>query len=665
MRSQTQTQFTGLTPLWRVLRAVLWLAMALVWTIPAQAQTTTRHTYSNTTDSATNEVSETLYPCPTRFTRTFTVGTSYTVSDVNIGVLMSHTWRGDIQMYLVSPATTRVQLTNGQGGSADNFNLTFDDEGTSGSITGYTASSTATSTTLVPPYSASYQPISALSAFDGQNAAGTWTLEICDNAGGDSGTFFQADLELSTVTTGPYADLSLAKSVSNSAPATGSTVTYTLTVANAAGSTSSASGIVVRDVLPSGVSFVSASGTGTYNSTTGEWAVGTLAAGQNASLAITVTVTANAGSSVTNSAEITASSVGDSDSTVNNGATGEDDYASASFTANSTRTAGTAPVLTCPAGTVVFDWDSQVWTAGSTSASYSLTGLGSVGFAISNQGTFLNLAVLGGQSPAEQTTVTGGSYAGQSSLAQLVDFANTSQTARTTITLGTAVSGAQFRIFDLDYGAGQFADKVTVTGYYNGVAVTPVLTNGVANYVLGSSAYGDVSSTDTSADGNLVVTFSSPIDQIVIDYGNHSLAPANPGQQAITIHDITLCKPVATLSVTKVSTVLSDPVNGTSYPKAIPGAVVEYCILVSNTGPAALTNLVATDSLPANFSYAAGTMKSGTSCAAANTAEDDNATGTDETDPFGASMSGSNLTATASSLAASGSFALRFQGTVN
>ena len=61
MGFQTETKFSGLTPLWRALRAALLLALALVWVVPAaQAQTVTR--YTNTTDSATNEVSEVLYP---------------------------------------------------------------------------------------------------------------------------------------------------------------------------------------------------------------------------------------------------------------------------------------------------------------------------------------------------------------------------------------------------------------------------------------------------------------------------------------------------------------------------------------------------------------------------------------------------------------------------
>lgn len=119
------------------------------------------------------------------------------------------------------------------------------------------------------------------------------------------------------------------------------------------------------------------------------------------------------------------------------------------------------------------------------------------------------------------------------------------------------------------------------------------------------------------------------------------------------------------VSVTKISSVISDPVNGTANPKAIPGAVMEYCILITNTGATALSNVVATDNLPANFSYGAATMRSGTGCATAATVEDDNAAGADETDPYGASIAGTTLTGNAASLGVSGTFALVFRGTVN
>jgi len=53
----------------------------------------------------------------------------------------------------------------------------------------------------------------------------------------------------------------------------------------------------------------------------------------------------------------------------------------------------------------------------------------------------------------------------------------------------------------------------------------------------------------------------------------------------------------ANITVAKSSTVMSDPVNGTTNPKRIPGAVVEYTILVTNTSGAQATNLTVTDDL--------------------------------------------------------------------
>ena len=59
----------------------------------------------------------------------------------------------------------------------------------------------------------------------------------------------------------------------------------------------------------------------------------------------------------------------------------------------------------------------------------------------------------------------------------------------------------------------------------------------------------------------------------------------------------------ATLTLVKTSSVLSDPVNGTTNPKMIPGAIVQYSILVSNTGPTAVDNnsVLLIDSLPSQM----------------------------------------------------------------
>lgn len=46
----------------------------------------------------------------------------------------------------------------------------------------------------------------------------------------------------------------------------------------------------------------------------------------------------------------------------------------------------------------------------------------------------------------------------------------------------------------------------------------------------------------------------------------------------------------ATLTIVKSSTVISNPINGTTNPKAIPGAIVRYSLLVSNSGTLTVTS---------------------------------------------------------------------------
>ncbi len=69
------------------------------------------------------------------------------------------------------------------------------------------------------------------------------------------------------------ADLALAKTVSNPTPNVGDTITYTITLTDDGPNT--ATNGQVTDLLPTGLSFVSATPSqGAYNSTTGLWSVG-------------------------------------------------------------------------------------------------------------------------------------------------------------------------------------------------------------------------------------------------------------------------------------------------------------------------------------------------------------------------------------------------------
>jgi uncharacterized repeat protein (TIGR01451 family) len=64
----------------------------------------------------------------------------------------------------------------------------------------------------------------------------------------------------------------------------------------------------------------------------------------------------------------------------------------------------------------------------------------------------------------------------------------------------------------------------------------------------------------------------------------------------------------AVLVVQKSSSVISDPVNGTVNPKAIPGAIIEYVITVTNAGNRAVdsSSIVIIDEMPAEMAFVPG-----------------------------------------------------------
>lgn len=186
------------------------LTFMLLCLMPSLASAQTVTQYSNTTAGAINNATT----CTAPLVRNFTVGTSFTVSDVDIAILATHTYRGDLQMTLQSPSGTRVQLVNGNSNSidGDNFNVTLNDTGTQ--VVNTDSNSTNHSATA-PPYQNNFSPDAALSAFANQNSAGTWRLEICDLfPTADNGNFVRADLFLTSVPAN-FADLSLTKTVSN------------------------------------------------------------------------------------------------------------------------------------------------------------------------------------------------------------------------------------------------------------------------------------------------------------------------------------------------------------------------------------------------------------------------------------------------------------------
>ena len=107
-------------------------------------------------------------------------GTSCSGAIGSTSVGLDHTFVGDLIIDLIGPDNTTVRLMNRRGSFANNLcQLTFDDAAAS-SITSITSAN--------EPVTGSFRPEQVLSAFNGKNANGVWTLKVVDAASIDTGS---------------------------------------------------------------------------------------------------------------------------------------------------------------------------------------------------------------------------------------------------------------------------------------------------------------------------------------------------------------------------------------------------------------------------------------------------------------------------------------------
>jgi len=99
-----------------------------------------------------------------------------------------------------------------------------------------------------------------------------------------------------------------------------------------------------------------------------------------------------------------------------------------------------------------------------------------------------------------------------------------------------------------------------------------------------------LSCTGSSGLSGSTLTVSPDDTAIVCTYSNETLKPQ--------------------LTLLKLLAVMSDPLNGTSNPKSIPGAIVSYTLRVTNSGPGTVDNntLIITDPLPAQVELYVGDL---------------------------------------------------------
>jgi large repetitive protein len=451
--------------------------------------------------------------------------------------------------------------------------------------------------------------------------------------------------QASASVTPQIADLSLTKTVDKGNPTVGEQVEFTVTVSNKG--PDAATGVSVRDQVPVGMTFVSATASqGSYNRNSGTWTVGTLVNGGSATLRITARV-AQAGVT-TNAAEVIASDQFDPNSIPNNNVPTEDDQATASIqpetadlslsmTADVTRpnvgddvsfiltlrnagpnqTSGVAVRDQLPAGldyqsstasVGIYDPTGGIWTVGEMAVGATATL--QITANVSRAGNLVNTAEVSASSlfdpnstpnnnaPGEndQASVTITPQQADLSLTKQVDNAspNVGQTINFTLTVSNAgpddASGVSVRD-GLPEGLG-FVSATPSQGIYNNATGTWIV-GGIASK---SQATLTVSAIVQTADPKTNVAEVSASDQFDPDS-----TPNNNNSREDDQAQLTVTPQVADLSLTK--TVDNRTPNV--------GQNVTFTLTVSNAGPSAATNVRVRDILPASLEFVSASGSTG------------------------------------------------------
>ncbi|MCE9524915.1 MAG: DUF11 domain-containing protein [Planctomycetales bacterium] len=457
------------------------------------------------------------------------------------------------------------------------------------------------------------------------------------------------DDQASVPLTASQIDLSLTKTVNNATPNVGETITFTITAAN--GGPSNATGVVVTDVLPAGLTFVSAtpSGSTTYNNGTGVWTIGNLNSAATAQLQIVATV-ATSGVK-TNTAEVTAANEGDIDSTPNNQNPQEDDQASVSVTPqvadlsvtktvdnaapnknqNVTFTitvsnagpdsatnvavtdllpAGLTFVSSTPSGTTTYNSGTGVWTVGTLASGASAT-LQVVATA-TTIGAKTNSAQVTAVDQFDPDSTKNNNVPAEDDQASVVVTPNSADLSLTKQVNNATPNANQNVVFTLTLtNAGpQSATNVTVADQLPaGLTFVSSTPSGSTTYNSGTGVW-TVGTLASGASATLQITANvvtpgvktntaqvSASDQFDIDSTpNNSVGTEDDQASAVVTPNAT------DLSVTKT-------VNSSS-PQF--GANVTYTINVTNNGPLAATGVQLSDQLPAGVTFISSTPSGST-----------------------------------------------------
>lgn len=112
-------------------------------------------------------------------TSTINVTQSLRITDLNVLVTLNHTAVGNLKIVLKAPDGTSITLFDQRGGNGANLRSTVFDDQAANSISSFSARA---------PFTGSFKPEQTLSALNGKNTFGTWTLEVTDTVPQNTGS---------------------------------------------------------------------------------------------------------------------------------------------------------------------------------------------------------------------------------------------------------------------------------------------------------------------------------------------------------------------------------------------------------------------------------------------------------------------------------------------
>ncbi len=124
------------------------------------------------------------------------------IASIRIELNITHSWDSDMDIFLTPPGGTPIELSTDNAGSGDNYTMTNftgsadpNFSATGGDIGLLTAATDAPLTGTFTP-----EDLAGFDALYGTAADGTWTLEVTDDTGGDTGTLDSWTIEFAAVT---------------------------------------------------------------------------------------------------------------------------------------------------------------------------------------------------------------------------------------------------------------------------------------------------------------------------------------------------------------------------------------------------------------------------------------------------------------------------------